>query len=351
MKDVFVVEREIALEVTEALAQGSKITPPQIKPLTQNVDAHNYYLQGRQFKLKINEGLVQAAVDAFESAIKQDPTFAAAHAQISQASVWALESGKLSAAQALPAIREHARRAVELDPDLALGHAVQADVSFFADWDFAAAERSFKRAIALNPADSGARHEFAHFLVAMGRFKEAEAEAWRAADIDPLNPEIVGHLQLHYNFVRDFPRAISASRRTLAISPNFSYGLIFLQQTYQMSGQFQNAIETAARRPDLDAGATALLRSAYRAEGELGYWKALHEIRLRGPLDESARAWESAEYSLRMGRKRECLQFLERAVELHHINVVYLNVEPEFDSIRRLPEFQQLVRRVGLPER
>jgi TolB-like protein/DNA-binding winged helix-turn-helix (wHTH) protein len=349
MKDVFLVEQEIAREVTEVVAQGSAIGAPHVKPLTQSVEAHDYYLQGRQFKLKINEGLLSEAVAAFENALREDPNFAAAHAQISQASIWSLESGKISAGQALPVIKQHARLAAELDPDLALGQAVQADVSFFTDWDFAEAERSFRRALELNPSDAGARHEFAHYLLAMGRFKEAEAEAWRAADTDPLNPEVVGHIQFHFNSVRDYPRAIVASRRTLAISPTFSYGLIYLQQSYEGIGQFQNAVDTAAKRPDLDQGAAALLRSAYEAEGGPGYWKALHEIKMRGLLDEGARAWEMAVYCLRVGRPQEGLRYLKKAVDLHQVNAVYLKIDSEFDSVREHPEFRQLIRRIGLP--
>ena len=100
-----------------------------------------------------------------------------------------------------------------------MAHALEADVSFFGDWEFSAAESSFLKAIELNPADTGARHEFAHFLLAMGRFVEAEAEARLSAELDPLSIDPLNHLQLHSLFVRDSPRALSSAERALTINP------------------------------------------------------------------------------------------------------------------------------------
>jgi len=349
-KDVFAVQQQIAREVFEALSQKSD-SIPAIKPLTQSLEAHDYYLQGHHFKDRILEGMLPRAVEAYENALKADPRFAAAHAQIAQALVWALQIGKISSAEALPLIKQHARQAVELDRDLALAHAVQADVSFFADWDFVSAERQFQRAIELNPADADARHEFSHFLLAMRRFKEAGIEAERTAEVDPVSIDALTHLQLHFIMVRDTPHAISAAERAQAVDPNAADPLRYLQRTYENSGQFQKAIETAARRPDLAAGVAASLQRAFDGEGETGYWKAWHQTMLQRPMDEGARAWEMGTFYARLGKNDAALQWLGKAVKLHDINAVYLNVTPAFDNLRADPRFQRLVHLIGLPER
>jgi TolB-like protein/DNA-binding winged helix-turn-helix (wHTH) protein len=349
-QDVFAVQQQIALEVFQAINQKSGASIPVTKPLTQSLEAHDYYLQGHHFKDRILEGMLPRAVEAYESAIKADPRFAAAHAQIAQTLIWALQSGKTTSAEALPVIKQHVRRAIELDPELALAHAVQADVSFFADWDFASAERQFQRAIALNPADADARHEFSHFLLAMRRFKEAEIEAERTAEVDPVSIDALTHLQLHFIMVRDTPHAISAAERAQAIDPNAADPLRYLQWTYENSGQFQKAIETAARRPDLAAGVAGSLQGAFDREGETGYWNAWHQAVLQTQMDESARAWEMGVFYSRLGQADEALPWLEKAVRLHYINAVYLNVTPAFDRLRTNAGFQRLVRLIGLPE-
>jgi len=350
MKDVFNVEQEIAHEVVAALGQSNGTPVPQLKPLTQSLEAHNFYLQGQYFKEHILEGMLPRAVEAFDAALKEDPGFAAAHAQIGQAYSWATQLGKVPAQEGVAVIRDRARRALDLDPNLALGHALQADISFFWEWNFPAAERSFRRAIELDPIDTGARHEFSHYLLAMGRFKEAETEARRLTELDPVSIDALTHLQLHFVFARDIPHAISAGERALTVDPRSSDALRFLQWTYEASGQYQKAIETAARRTDLAPETAPSLQAGFRREGEIGYWKASHESRLRELKDESARAWEFGSFYARLGQKKQALQSLAKAVDLHYTNAVYLNVSGEFDSLRSLPEFQRLVRRIGLPE-
>jgi len=350
-KDVFAVQQQIAREVVEALNQKSGASIPVVKPLTRSLEAHNYYLQGHHLKDRIAEGMLARAVEAYENALKEDPEFAAAHAQIAQAYTWALQTGNVSSADALPVIKSHARAAIDLDPQLSMAQAVRADVSFFADWDFVPAERDFRRAIELNPADADARHEFSHFLLAMGRFKEAEIEAERTAEMDPVSIDALTHLQLHFIIARDTLHAISAADRARAVDPDAAEPLRYLQWTYEDSAQLQKAIETAAKRPDLAAGVAASLQRAYDREGRIGYWKARHEAILASLRDEGARAWEMGDFYSRLDEHDEALRWLEKAVDLHSINAVYLNVTPAFDALRSEPRFRQLVHRIGLPER
>jgi tetratricopeptide (TPR) repeat protein len=123
----------------------------------------------------------------------------------------------------------------------------EAEVSFFAGWDFTVAERSFRRAIELNPVDAGARHEFSHFLLAISRFKEAETEARLLAETDPVSIDALSHLQSHFLVVRDNARAISARDRALGIYPRSADALRFRQWTYEGS---VNSRKRSTRPPD-----------------------------------------------------------------------------------------------------
>jgi serine/threonine-protein kinase len=351
LQDVFGVEQEVARQVVETLRQGSPMPLPQVKPLTHSLEAHSVYLRGQYFKHAIIEGKLSQALDSFEKALQIDPRFAAAHAAIGQTYIWALLNSRISTAEALPLIRQHVRRALELDPDLAMGHAVQADLSFYWDWDFAAAERSFRRALELNKGDPDARHEYTHFLDAMGRFKESDAEAMRVAEIDPVSIDALTLLQYHFYMAHDTARAVSAAETALTVAPGRVDNLQILQWTYASSGQFQNAIETAARRRDLAPEAVEALRGGFKEGGESGYWKAAYKSDLHQSMDQGQRAWRLGGYYARLGQPTEALRWAEKAVDLHTISAVNLNITPEYDRVRGLPEFKRIVRRVGLPER
>jgi tetratricopeptide (TPR) repeat protein len=158
-----------------------------------------------------------------------------------------------------------------LDPDLSMGHAAKADLSFYWDWDFATAECSFRRALELNPEDPDARHEFTHFLDAMSRFQKSDGEAMRVAEIEPVSIDALTLLQYHVYMAHDNANAISAANRALAVAPGRVDDLRFREWTYASSGQFQKAIETTAKRPDLSPQAVAALRRGFEQKGEFGY--------------------------------------------------------------------------------
>lgn len=347
--DVFAVQQEIAHEVANALGGQNRVPVPRIKPFTRSWEAHNVYLQGRDLKGRNMEGTLPRVVASFERALAIDPAFAAAHAQIGQAYIWAAHHGNVSWTEALPEVKRRAQLALALDPDLSLAHALLADVNFFGDWDFASAERSFRRAIELDPSDTGTHHEFAHFLIAMGKFDEAGAEARLNAELDPVSQDTLTHMQYHFLMAGDIPRALSAAERTLAVVPPTTMNITFLQWTHEQAGQFGKAIEALARRPGVKPEVVASFKSGYEREGEAGYWKAWHAWQLGRSQDAASRAWVTAVFHARMGQKEQALRLLKQAVDLHFHGVVYLAVSTEFTGLRQDPEFQSLVRRIGLP--
>jgi hypothetical protein len=89
----------------------------------------------------------------------------------------------------------------------------------------------------------------------------------------------------------------------------------------------------------------------FEQKSEFGYWEAAYDSSLRAPMDEGQRAWMLGGYYSRLGQVTESLAWAEKAVELHAINAVNLNIAPEYDQVRDLPGFKKLVRRIGLPER
>ena len=143
-----------------------------------NPEAYQAYLAGRYFWNKRTAEGLKKAIDYFNQAIEKDPNYAAAYTGL--ADTYALsgdwEYGILSPEDAFPKAQTAATRALALDNNLAEAHASLAFVLDLHDWDWEAAEREYKRAIALNPGYATAHHWYAWHLIVMGRNSEALAE-------------------------------------------------------------------------------------------------------------------------------------------------------------------------------
>ncbi len=104
--------------------------------------------------------------------------------------------------------KEAALKALELDDTLVEVHAALGYIAMSFEWDWQVVEREFQRAIALNPNDVNAHHQYSHYFIIMGRFDESLAESQRALALDPLDVGIIYHLGYHYYNARQYDQAI-----------------------------------------------------------------------------------------------------------------------------------------------
>lgn len=170
------LQREVARAIAEQIQ--ARLTPPEQTRLTGtrarpvNPGAYEFYLKGRYYTHRLTSEGIKKANEYFTRAIQVDPGYAPAYAGLADNCVWAsfgiigLPRDEVHAKG-----REAARRALELDDTLAEGYAARADLTFHFDWDWAAAERGFQRALQLNPSLVTAH----------------ESYAWRAPEGHPLH--------------------------------------------------------------------------------------------------------------------------------------------------------------------
>src|SRR5581483_11336358 len=153
---------------------------------TEDSQAYQLYLQGRfQWNKHTLEGL-QASIDFFQQAIQKDARYALAYAGEADAYASLADFNVLPTREVMPKLRSAAMKAIELDNTLAEAHTSLAWARFH-DWDWAATEKEFQIAIALNPSYPTAHLWYGDFLAAMGRFDEALTELNRAAETNPLS--------------------------------------------------------------------------------------------------------------------------------------------------------------------
>ena len=353
LSDILNVEDEISHDITEKLRlrlTGSlkKQTP---KRYTENTEAYQLYLKGRYHWNKRTEQGIRRSIEHFERAIELDPAYALAYAGLADA--YNMLASYSTAPLATPFLRAKATAlmAIRLDEHLAEAHASLAAVKFWRDWDWTGAQRSFDRAVELNPAYTLAQMWRALFLSAMGRIEEALAAVKLALDLEPLSRVINLNYARVLHFARRYDQAIEHCAKMIEMHPEYSLALRRLGLSLAESGRFEEAEDALNKARALNPeDAEALSSLGYTlaiagkteqgraAEGEL---RALAENRYVSP-------YSFARVQIGLGDFDRALESLDRAFVERQGLLVYLKVEPMFDRIRKEKRFLELADRMGL---
>jgi len=357
MADIFSMQTEIAAEIATALRgplTGQEQGRIEKRP-TQSVPAYEAYLKGKYFFGRTNPGDLEKARAAFEEAVSLDPAFALAHVGISGCYGFEASMGYLDPAEAWPKSREHAERAIALDDSLPEGHGALAAVLLNRDWNWAAAEKELKRAMALGPVDLSLAEPndlYSFYLAAMGRGDDAIAAEKKAQKTDPLSPLLTADLAQDYYYNRNFDAAIREARRALELQPDSVFGLTTLGLSLVMEGKPETGIASLRSGVDLSGGASFTLGNLGWAYGRSGRLAEARDVRKRLNAlsrERYAAPLDRAMIEIGMGDADAAFAELDRAIAERNAWVIFLNVEPMFDPIRADPRFAKVVARVGLP--
>ena len=259
----------------------------------------------------------------------------------------------LPTAETMPKARAAAQRALQIDADLAEAHTSLAYTRLYFDWDWPEAETGFLRALELNPSYATAYHWYHELLTAQGRFEQQREALRRAKELDPLSLIINAELGWGLYFARQYDRAIPNARHTLEMDPGFPITHYILGLLLQQKGLFAEAVDELEQAIQLLQGGPFTL-----AFGVLGYiygrWgksaQAHEQLQRLGQIARSdyAPAYASALVHTGLDQPDEAIQLLEDAFTKRYNRMIYLNVEPMFDSLRPHPGFQDLLHRIGL---
>jgi serine/threonine protein kinase/Tol biopolymer transport system component/Tfp pilus assembly protein PilF len=351
--DIFEVQEEIAHEISEALRL--RLTGKEQKRLakryTENTEAYQLYLKGLHFFNKKSVEGYNKAIEHFQQAIELDPNYALAYAGL--ADCYANSSfAEISPKDARVKARAAATKALEIDDKLAEAHNALAHVKVNLDWDWSGAEREFTLALELNPNYAEAHHRYSHYLVAMGRFEESLTESFRGLELDPLDLTMNTHLGWHYLMARQDDQAIEQLQKTLELDHSFINARLYLARAYERKGMCREAIAEIQKVRGFYGQsqiASGLLGHALAVAGQRD--EALNIVEELNEQSKREHVWpyNIAIIHVGLGRTDEALQWLERAYLEHSDDLIYLKVDPVFDSLRSDPRFKDLLRRVGLP--
>ncbi|HEX8185984.1 MAG TPA: tetratricopeptide repeat protein [Blastocatellia bacterium] len=351
--DIFSVQDEISSQVAEALTLELTSTEKKIltKRFTNNAEAYQENLKGRyQWNRWTEEGF-KKSIAFFQRAIDIEPSYAQAYAGMADTYNALAFYSHIPPNEAMPKVKESAKRALELDETLAEAHLSLASAFMFYDWEWQAAEKEFNRAIELNPSYSMAHQGYGLFLIAMGRFEEAEARHARALELDPISPLILTTTGFPFYFAGQYDEAIEKYKMALEVEPNFGLTHASLGDAYTQKGMYEEAILEYQRGVVLFGRKVSFLSSLAYVLALSGSMSEAREI-----LDEITEIAKHnyvspltfAVVHIGLGDKDEAFDWLQKSLEERSNRLVFLNVQPTFNPIRSDARFKDLINLVGL---
>ena len=245
LADMLSVQREIAREITNNLRPTlSGVEQSRAdKQYTANSEAYQLYLKGRFYWNKRTPADFQKAIPFFQQAIEKDPNYALAYSGLADTYALLAAYTNEPPRELMPKAKEAALKALALDDKLAEAHASLGQIAEYYDYDFATAEREYRRALELNPNYATAHQWLAEHLSGMKRFDEAIAEIRRALELDPLSAIINRVYADILVDARRFDEAIEQYQKTIELDPNFSTAHFFLGRAYEGKGMYDQAVE------------------------------------------------------------------------------------------------------------
>jgi TolB-like protein/DNA-binding winged helix-turn-helix (wHTH) protein/Flp pilus assembly protein TadD len=357
LSNVLLLQNEVARDVAKQI--DLKLTPQQRLRLQAGArpvvpEAYQAYLLGRYYwNQRTASGLAKAG-QYFQEAISKDPNYALAYSGLSDYYAFLTLIGGpeiLPPIQAMTQSKAAAVKALQLDGGAAETHTSMAHVLHNYDWDFAAAEREFQRAIELNPNYATAHHLYSHLLMQLGRTDQSLYEATLAQELDPASPFINNGLARQYYLARKYDQAIAQCHAALNFDPAYLPARIQLGLAYEQKGMLKEAIGQLEKARDMAASlpmAHALLAHAYATAGRKA--EAQKELILLTHIGRERYVPASylAIVAIALGDKNQAFAYLQKSYVDRSEQLLYLSVEPLVDPLRSDPRFETLLKKVGL---
>jgi len=355
-RDVLALEDEVASDIAKQIESrlgGPKPAPPP-KIQAVNPEAYENYLRANDYFDSFD---LQKSIEYYHQAIKLDPNYAPAYAHMAEAYAFLAFFGTVSPSEGWGKAKEAASLAVQKDERLPEGHGALALVKLHYDWDFAGAEQEFKRALELNPSDADVRHEHAHYLMAMGRLAESQAESRRAVELDPVGDGLNSCLCWHSFAARDYDEAVRLAAKFLKSQPDDPWERTILGWTYEQKrmpeqavAEFKRAVEITKGDPFFgDPFFVAALGHAYAVAGNRREAEKILQTLSDRAKESYVSPFDVALIYAALGEKDKAFALLDKAVAERSTFLVYSKWEPRLDPLRSDPRFQELLRRIGLP--
>ena len=351
--DLFGAQERVARAIAQRLEPEFAERPrASLRRPTENLAAHNLYLQGRYHLSQRSEEGLRKALEFFEKALVEDMQYAPAHSGLADAYGLCNHYGVMGPSDVWTKAAVSAATAVMLDDDSGEAHTSLAHVKSTQDWDWLGSEREFRRAISLNPRNATAHHWYAASCLApMGRLDEALDEMLVAQSLDPVSAIVARDVAAVHFYRRDFQTALEQCDHTIELNPHFgaAYWMLGLVQEQlkdfdESEAAFQRAVHLSPNMPRVHGalGRTfALSGRRKQALDVLGTLEAFAVQRYVSPM-------EFAWIHFALEQTDQGFRWLTKASEDRAFELIHLKVDPRFDPLRDDSRFGAIMKKVGL---
>lgn len=355
LTDVVLVQSEIAGAIAEQIQL--RLPPSALaraaSPAAVDPEAYRLHLLGRYYWSRRTPDALRKSLEAYLMAVERDSAFAAGFAGLADTYNSLGSYSVLPPAEAFPLAKSAALRALELDPMLAQAHNSLAFVHENYEWDWAVAEKEYRRALELDPADANTLHWYAAFLWEMGRFEECLELSERAHQLDPLSMIVRLDLAAGLERVGRSEEARKQMQTILEIDPVFAPAHAGLGWSLEQEGRLDDAIASFRKAIEHSPGnhvysaslAHALAQAGRRDEAQ----RILESLRSRAGTEHVSPYIIGIVYA-GLGERDRAFEYLELAYQERDSWLVFMKVQHWLDPLRGDPRFDALLRKMNLAE-
>ncbi len=352
LQDVLLLQSEVARTIAREIQVA--VTPEETRSLANaravNPEAYEAYLKGQFHWYKLSREHLDNAERYFQLALEKDPNYALAYSGL--ADVWMSrgDTGFMSRRETVDKANAAARKALELDDNVADAHITLGNMKAAFDWKWVAAEREFQRALQLNPNNANAHFMYADFLISQKRVQEWQREIDRALELDPMNFFTLCFYGWHLTYVGRYDEAIQTMQKAAA-SQDFSSVHMGLWCAYHKKQMNAEAVQEAKRFFSTlhDTEAVDILEKGYSAGGYRMAVKCAADVLAARSSRAHVSSVRIARLYAHAGENGQALDWLEKAYSGKESPLVHLAVARDWDDLRADPRFQDLLLRLNLP--
>ena len=356
--DVIVIQEEISREIAARLVSQSSPARGQ-RVSHEEFASYDLYLKANFLFNKAmssgSEPMLEQAIGLYEQAIAKNPRSAVAYSGLANAYTHAEYVGAANSEERHRKAATVARKALELDPNLAEAHVALGDVLFHHGNDVAGAEREFRRAIELDPNLAEAHSYYAYLLMRTDRLDEAIARARLAVKLSPLDASSSIILAQSLTFSRRYKDAVAVLEHALKFDPQSNTLLVELAVAHSMLGEHEKAVSEFGRAiaasPPHPFSRMVYAWTFARAGRREEATKILNEV-LALPPEERIKASHSFGGTyIALGDHENALIWLKRGVEAGIVSWFEVKASPWFDPLRSDPRFTALIEQAAAKQK
>ncbi len=341
------VTKEISKEINILLTPREESLLAESR--TVDPEAYDAYMKGQYYWGRLSKEGLQKAMDYFNIAIEKDPDWAPPYAGLAEVWIGRMQMHIAVPSIAIPKIYEYINKALDLDPNSANSHYVNALIAVWTEWNWEKGEREFLKVLEFNPNDAMCRIYYAHLLMILLRSDEALYQANLALELDPLRPLVLGLYSAVMKYTGDFQSAITHAEKALAIDPDNRFAKGQLAGSYKRSGDYERWFEIWKKRAWWD---DEIIVSIEKVFHEHGYIAAIEEmIKVNEEVEKKGGRISEMTLAHRyfaVKKYDKAMDYLEKVYEIHDPNMPYISLY-DYDQLKDNPRYIALLKKMKLP--